>query len=92
MLKIRKELGLFANLRPAILFQALADISPLKTEFIEGFDLMIVRELTGDVYFGEPRGITWDGKDRRSINTMCYSYSEIERIARVAFELARKRQ
>ena len=91
LLKIRKELGLFANLRPATLFQALAESSPLKSECIDGLDLMIVRELTGDVYFGEPRGIsTVDGQEL-GMNTMCYTTSEIERIARVAFKLAQQR-
>ncbi len=91
LLKIRQELGLFANLRPATLFQALAESSPLKSEYIDGLDLMIVRELTGDVYFGEPRGISFIGGQEVGINTMRYSTSEIERIARVAFELARQR-
>jgi 3-isopropylmalate dehydrogenase len=91
LLGIRQELGLFANLRPAILFQALAESSPLKSECIDGLDLMIVRELTGDVYFGEPRGISLVDGQEVGINTMRYSKSEIERIARVAFELARLR-
>lgn len=91
LLQIRQELGLFANLRPATLFQALAESSPLKSECIDGLDLMIVRELTGDVYFGEPRGISSVDGQEVGINTMRYSRSEIERIARVAFELARLR-
>ncbi|MDP3705701.1 MAG: 3-isopropylmalate dehydrogenase [Legionellaceae bacterium] len=91
LLSIRQELGLFANLRPATLFQALAESSPLKSECIDGLDLMIVRELTGDVYFGEPRGITMVDGQEVGINTMRYSKYEIERIARVAFELARQR-
>lgn len=91
LLNIRKELGLFANLRPAILFQALAESSPLKSSFIDGLDLLIVRELTGDVYFGEPRGIHFVNGQEVGINTMRYTKLEIERIARVAFELARQR-
>ena len=92
LLKIREELGLFANLRPVTVFQALADASPLKKEYIDGLDLMIVRELTGDVYFGEPRGISEIDGQRYGFNTMRYSTSEIERIARVGLTLARQRQ
>jgi 3-isopropylmalate dehydrogenase len=91
LLKIRKELGLFANLRPATLFPALSESSPLKAECIDGLDLMIVRELTGDVYFGEPRGITLVDGQEVGINTMRYAKAEIERIARVALTLARQR-
>jgi 3-isopropylmalate dehydrogenase len=91
LLKIRKELELFANLRPVTFFSALANSSPLKNEFIEGLDLMIVRELTGDVYFGQPRGIVKVGNEHIATNTMCYRTSEIKRIARVAFDLARQR-
>ena len=91
LLEIRHQLGLFANLRPAILFQALADSSPLKSEYIDGLDLMIVRELIGDVYFGEPRGISYVNGQEVGFNTMRYATVEIERIARVAFELARQR-
>ncbi|MDP3706204.1 MAG: 3-isopropylmalate dehydrogenase [Legionellaceae bacterium] len=91
LLGIRQELDLFANLRPATLFQALAESSPLKSECIDGLDLMIVRELTGDVYFGEPRGISLVDGQEVGINTMRYAKSEIDRIARVAFELARLR-
>jgi 3-isopropylmalate dehydrogenase len=91
LLKIRQELELFANLRPAILFPALAQSSPLKEEIIEGLDLMIIRELTGDVYFGNPRGISKVNGEDVGFNTMCYSKSEIERIAVVAFETAKKR-
>ena len=91
LLKIRKELGLFANLRPATLFQALSEASPLKAEYIDGLDLMIVRELTGDVYFGEPRGISFIDSQEIGINTMRYSKAEIERIARIAFSLATQR-
>lgn len=92
LLGLRSELGLFANLRPANIFPALIDASPLKREIIEGLDIMVVRELTGDVYFGKPRGVTTlaDGQ-QQGINTMVYTTSEIERIAKVAFELARKR-
>ncbi|MBA3537683.1 MAG: 3-isopropylmalate dehydrogenase [Tatlockia sp.] len=91
LLKIRKELGLFANLRPAVLFEALADSSSLKKECIAGLDLMIVRELTGDVYFGEPRGISLVEGQEFGFNTMRYMRTEIERIARVAFNLAKQR-
>ena len=93
LLNIRKELGLFANLRPAIVFDALIDASTLKPEIVRGLDIMIVRELTGGVYFGEPRGISDIGNgERRGVNTQVYTTSEIVRIARVAFELARKRK
>jgi 3-isopropylmalate dehydrogenase len=93
LLTLRKELGLFANLRPAIVFDALIDASTLKPEIIRGLDIMIVRELTGGVYFGEPRGITDIGNgERRGVNTQVYTTSEIHRVARVAFELARKRR
>lgn len=93
LLRLRKELGLFANLRPALVFDALIDASTLKPEVIRGLDIMIVRELTGGVYFGEPRGITDIGNgERRGINTQVYTTSEIHRVARVAFELARKRR
>jgi 3-isopropylmalate dehydrogenase len=93
LLRLRKELGLFANLRPAICFEALAEASTLKREVVEGLDILILRELTGGVYFGEPRGITVlpDGT-RRGINTQVYTTPEIQRVARVAFELARKRR
>ena len=92
ILRLRKEMGLFANLRPATVFPELADASTLKREIIAGLDIMILRELTGGVYFGEPRGITTlpDGT-RRGVDTQAYTTPEIERIARVAFELARKR-
>jgi 3-isopropylmalate dehydrogenase len=93
LLNIRKELGLFANLRPALVFDALIDASTLKPEIVRGLDIMIVRELTGGVYFGEPRGISDIGNgERRGVNTQVYTTSEIVRIARVAFELARKRR
>jgi 3-isopropylmalate dehydrogenase len=93
LLRLRKELGLFANLRPAIVFPALAAASSLKTELVEGLDLMILRELTGGVYFGEPRGIaTLPDGQKRAVDTQVYTTAEIERIARVGFELARKRR
>jgi 3-isopropylmalate dehydrogenase len=93
LLRLRKELGLFANLRPATVFPALAEASSLKRELVEGLDLMILRELTGGVYFGEPRGVTTlpDGQ-KRAVDTQVYTTSEIERVARVGFELARKRR
>ena len=92
LLGIRKELGLYANLRPAICFDALADASSLKRDIIAGLNIVIVRELTGDVYFGTPRGVeTLPDGTRRGVNTMVYTSPEVHRIARVAFELARKR-
>lgn len=92
LLGIRKELELFANLRPAVVFPALADSSTLKPEVVSGLDIMIVRELTGDVYFGEPRGVeTLPDGTKRGFNTMVYTSPEVERIAKVAFELAQKR-
>lgn len=95
LLGIRKDLGLFANLRPAVLYPELANASTLKPEVVAGLDILIVRELTGDIYFGQPRGIearAVDGQQQRvGFNTMIYSESEIRRIARVAFEAARKR-
>ena len=92
LLGIRKELGLFANLRPAICFDALADASSLKHNIIAGLDIMIVRELTGGIYFGSPRGVeTLPDGTRRGINTEVYTSPEVIRIARVAFELAAKR-
>jgi len=91
LLGIRKDLQLFANLRPAIVFDELVGASSLKEELVKGLDIMIVRELTGDIYFGEPRGIeTRDGK-RVGINTMIYDEDEVKRVSRVAFELAQKR-
>src|SRR5881397_4004457 len=93
LLRLRKELGLFANLRPAVCYPALADASSLKREVVEALDIMIVRELTGGVYFGEPKTITDLGNSqKRAIDTQVYDTYEIERIARVAFELARKRR
>ncbi len=91
LLKIRQELELFANLRPVTYFPTLAESSPLKKEYIEELDLMIIRELTGDLYFGEPRGIVSTEDDEIGVNTMRYSKTEIERIAIVAFELAKQR-
>ena len=92
LLRLRKDLGLFANLRPAICYPALADASSLKRELVDGLDIMIVRELTGGVYFGEPKEIIDLGNgQKRGIDTQVYDTYEIERIGRVAFELARKR-
>jgi 3-isopropylmalate dehydrogenase len=91
LLGIRKQLGLFANLRPAILYPELANASTLKAEVVSGLDLLIVRELTGDIYFGQPRGIELRNGERFGFNTMHYTESEIRRIGRVAFAAARKR-
>ena len=92
LLRIRKELNLFANLRPAILYPELVGASSLKAEIVSNLDIMIVRELTGDIYFGQPRGIHVNEKgEREGINTMRYSESEIKRIAHVAFKIAMKR-
>ena len=92
LLKLRKELKLFANLRPAICFKQLVDASSLKPELVSNLDLLFVRELTGGIYFGEPRGIKpIDNGERKGINTHVYTSSEIQRVARVAFDLARKR-
>ena len=93
ILTLRKELGLFANLRPAIVLEPLVSASTLKPEVIRGLDLMIVRESTGGIYYGEPRGIeTLPDGSKRGVNTEVYATHEIERVARVGFELARKRQ
>jgi 3-isopropylmalate dehydrogenase len=93
LLRLRKDLGLFANLRPAICYPALADASSLKREVVEGLDILIVRELTGGVYFGEPKTITELGNgQKRAIDTQVYDTYEIDRIARVAFDLARTRK
>ena len=93
LLALRKEMALFANLRPALCFDALVSASTLKPEIVAGLDIMIVRELTGGVYFGEPRGIEdLPNGERRGINTQVYTTGEIRRVAAVAFELARKRQ
>jgi 3-isopropylmalate dehydrogenase len=93
LLRLRKDMELFANLRPALVFGPLIGASTLKPEVIDGLDLLIIRELTGGVYFGEPRGISDLGNgERRGINTQVYTTTEIRRVARAAFELARKRQ
>jgi 3-isopropylmalate dehydrogenase len=92
LLRLRKELDLFANLRPALVFDALVDASTLKPEIVKGLDILIVRELTGGVYFGEPRGIEYLGNgERRGVNTQVYTTSEIRRVGEVAFELAKLR-
>jgi 3-isopropylmalate dehydrogenase len=92
ILRIRKALDLYANLRPARLYPMLVDSSPLKREVVEGADLMVIRELTGGLYFGEPRGIEGSGPGRRGVNTMVYTVAEIERIAHLAFQVARGRR
>ena len=91
LLRLRKEMDLFANLRPAQCFDALADYSSLKREVVSGLDIVIVRELTSGIYFGEPRGIVTEGNERVGINTQRYTESEIARVARAAFVLAAKR-
>ncbi|MFK7869750.1 MAG: 3-isopropylmalate dehydrogenase [Roseobacter sp.] len=91
LLRLRKEMDLFSNLRPAQCFDALADFSSLKRDIVAGLDIMIVRELTSGVYFGEPRGIIEEGNERVGINTQRYTESEIDRVARSAFELAMRR-
>ncbi|WP_316013777.1 3-isopropylmalate dehydrogenase [Roseobacter sp. HKCCA0434] len=91
LLRLRKEMDLFSNLRPAQCFDALADFSSLKRDVVAGLDIMIVRELTSGIYFGEPRGISEEGNERVGINTQRYTTSEIRRVARSAFELARRR-
>ena len=92
LLGIRSELNLFANLRPAILYPQLADASTLKAEVVAGLDLMIVRELTGGIYFGQPRGVkTLENGEREGFNTLVYRESEVNRIGKVAFDIARKR-
>ncbi|RBO54025.1 3-isopropylmalate dehydrogenase [Rhodovulum sp. BSW8] len=91
LLRLRKEMDLFANLRPAQCFDALADFSSLKRDVVSGLDIMIVRELTSGIYFGEPRGIIEEGGQRVGLNTQRYTEAEIDRVARSAFELARKR-
>jgi len=92
LLALRSELALFANLRPAILYPQLASASSLKAEVVAGLDILIVRELTGDIYFGEPRGVkTTSAGERQAFNNMVYGEHEIERVARVAFDAARKR-
>ncbi|MBE69888.1 MAG: 3-isopropylmalate dehydrogenase [Thalassospira sp.] len=91
LLKIRKEMGLFANLRPALVFDALVGASTLKEDVVKGLDIMILRELTGGIYFGQPRGIEERVGVRHGFNTLVYSEPEVERIARVAFDMAMKR-
>ncbi|WP_419740656.1 3-isopropylmalate dehydrogenase [Ruegeria sp.] len=91
LLRLRKEMDLYSNLRPAQCFDALADFSSLKTDVVAGLDIMIVRELTSGIYFGEPRGIFEEGNERVGVNTQRYTESEIERAARSAFELAMRR-
>ena len=92
LLGLRSGLQLFANLRPALLFAPLADASSLKPALVSGLDILIVRELTGGIYFGEPRGVFLENNERVGVNTYRYSEHEIERIARVAFDLAGKRR
>jgi len=91
LLGLRRALGVYANLRPVRAYAALLDSSPLKNHLVEGTDLIIVRELTGGLYYGTPRGISGDGVDERAVNTMVYTRAEIERVARMAFHLARGR-
>jgi 3-isopropylmalate dehydrogenase len=92
LLRLRRELGAYANLRPAVLFPSLEDCSPLRAEIVRGTDVMIVRELLGGAYFGQPRSIEGHSGARVAINTMRYGEDEIERIARVAFDIAMKRK
>ncbi|MBV9765537.1 MAG: 3-isopropylmalate dehydrogenase, partial [Acidobacteriaceae bacterium] len=92
LLGIRKALEVFANLRPVKSYRALVDSSPLKNELVNGTDMIIVRELTGGLYYGTPRGISGNGAEERAVNTMSYSRSEIERVAHMAFQLAQKRR
>lgn len=91
LLKIRKSMNLYANLRPIVVFDELIDSSPLKPEYIKGLDLMIIRELVGGLYFGEPKGISEKDGERYGYNTLAYKESEIERILKVAFEIAKQR-
>ncbi len=92
LLGIRQALGVYANLRPVRTYAALIDSSPLKNHLVEGTDMIIVRELTGGIYYGTPRGITTDGPEVRAVNTMVYTNREIERVSRMAFELASRRR
>jgi len=92
LLGIRKTMGVYANLRPVRSYKALLDSSPLKNHLVDGVDMVIVRELTGGLYYGMPRGIFEDGPEIHAVNTMAYTWSEIERVTRMAFELARKRR
>ncbi|MBM3810116.1 MAG: 3-isopropylmalate dehydrogenase [Acidimicrobiia bacterium] len=92
LLGIRKTLGVYANLRPVRAYKALMDSSPLKNHLVNGTDMIIVRELTGGIYYGTPRGISGSGAEERGVNTMSYTRAEIERVTRMAFELARQRR
>src|SRR6202521_6292094 len=92
LLGIRKTLGVYANLRPVRSYKSLLDSSPLKNNLVDGTDMIIVRELTGGIYYGTPRGIHEDGAETRAVNTMTYTRSEIERVSRMAFHLARARR
>ena len=92
LLGIRQTLQVYANLRPVRSYKALIDSSPLKNELVDGTDMIIVRELTGGIYYGAPRGISGQGKEERAVNTMTYSRAEIERVSHMAFQLARKRR
>src|SRR5216684_5387194 len=92
LLGLRKVLGVYANLRPVRSYAALLDSSPLKNQLVDGTDMIIVRELTGGIYYGTPRGIIEDGQDERAVNTMTYTRAEIERVTRMAFHLARNRR
>jgi 3-isopropylmalate dehydrogenase len=92
LLGLRAGMDLYANIRPAQMFAPLVDASTLKREFVEGIDLVVIRELTGDIYFGQPRGVEKYEGGKRGVNTMVYTTPEIERIAKVAFEIARKRR
>ncbi|HSB15768.1 MAG TPA: 3-isopropylmalate dehydrogenase, partial [Bryobacteraceae bacterium] len=92
LLGIRKALGVFANLRPVRAYPSLLDSSPLKNHLVQGTDMIIVRELTGGIYYGTPRGISGDGLETRAVNTMTYTRAEIERVTRMAFHLARGRR
>ena len=92
LLGIRKAMGVYANLRPVRTYAALIDSSPLKNALVEGTDMIIVRELTGGIYYGTPRGVSGEGPEERAVNTMTYTRAEIERVSRMAFELARNRR
>src|SRR5205809_3340404 len=92
LLRLRRELGVFANLRPAVCFAGMEDASPLRAEIVRGTDILVVRELLGGIYFGEPRGTQGSAPDRVAVDTMRYAESEIERIAHVALELAKGRR
>src|SRR5258707_3126217 len=92
LLGIRKALGVYANLRPVRAYASQLDSSPLKNHLVEGTDMIIVRELTGGIYYGTPRGITGAGAEERAVNTMTYTRAEIERVSRMAFHLARARR